>query len=143
MRKLSKITETYWSGMNKRSQGTRVRKEDDPENFDKEQFFNYLRSRYENVNTPNGEKIFTSESDVISIPILMDKNKYELNGKKYNIVYYLQIWDVDNSKRDMTFHISGKVMRKNNVFSQTLKVNIFLYQNIYIKFKKFVNQHNE
>ena len=28
MKKLSKLTETYWSGMNKRAQGTSVRKED-------------------------------------------------------------------------------------------------------------------
>ena len=43
----SSISETYWSGMNRRSQGTLNRKEDNVDNLDFDSFYNYIVSKYE------------------------------------------------------------------------------------------------
>ena len=46
MRKLSEIYESHWSEMNRRSQGITVRKEDNYETMDIEDFYQYLHTRY-------------------------------------------------------------------------------------------------
>ena len=126
------INESIWTNINKRSEGGLERKEDDIEELNNIEFCKYLKSRYDVVNSSNGETIWTSESNIVTIPILMNpKSKYEQNGKKYNHVCFLQIWDINYDKRDMSVHISGDAMRKDNAFSQTLKEQYTILNNNY------------
>ena len=97
MRKLSEITESIWSDMQDRSSGETVRKEDDIDHLDYEEFFIYLTEHYQPKNKKTNEKIGgrTSTLDIniieIFIPIesIDDKTKrltIEMSKKDNSVV---------------------------------------------------------
>ena len=92
-----KINESIWSDMQDRSSGETVRKEDDIDNLDYEEFFIYLTEHYQPKNKKTNEKIGgrTSTLDIniieIFIPIesIDDKTKrltIEMSKKDNSIV---------------------------------------------------------
>lgn len=81
MKKLSKIIESLWSDIQSRSTGDTVRKEDDVNLMNGEQFYDYLQKHY---NTLSKEQFNIDESFYqykISVPLL----------KKDNTPFYLYI----------------------------------------------------
>jgi hypothetical protein len=64
------IKESYWSEMNRRSQGVKMRREDDVNNLDNEDFYEYLKRRY-NV----GDGIIYNSSSTYSINIKLLENE--------------------------------------------------------------------
>ena len=95
--KISNIKESIWSDMQDRSSGETVRKEDDIDNLDYEEFFIYLTEHYQPKNKKTNEKIGgrTSTLDIniieIFIPIesIDDKTKrltIEMSKKDNSVV---------------------------------------------------------
>ena len=54
---MRKLSESIWSDMQDRSSGETVRKEDDIDNLDYEEFFTYLQEHYQSKNKKENEKI--------------------------------------------------------------------------------------
>lgn len=70
MKKLSNITESVWTDMQKRSSGDEIRKEDDINLLDRDGLYDYLTSHYKNTNS--FEPIYNSETfNTIKVPFLI------------------------------------------------------------------------
>ena len=70
MKKLSNITESVWTDIQKRSSGDDIRKEDDINNLDRDGLYDYLTSHYKNTNS--FVPIYNSETfDTINVPFLI------------------------------------------------------------------------
>ena len=86
MRKLSKITESLWTDIQSRSAGDTIRREDDINLLDIEDFCDYLKSRYyiDNSVEQRPSKIFIQKFDnggcFIDVPLFV------FNGKNVNNV---------------------------------------------------------
>jgi len=84
MRKLSNITESVWNDIRRRGIGTDVKKEDDINLLDGEDFCKYLKSKYDIDNSHNKLKselfcVKTPSICFISIPLFIynDKKDFE------------------------------------------------------------------
>jgi len=112
MKRLSKIDESVWADMHKRSNGKQTRKEDDPNILDAQGFVEYLRDLYKNVDTDF--YIFKDLNDVITVPMF----ETELGTKSTWFIQYdctdnsVLIWDHFLNKDDKLF---DKIRRKYNV----------------------------
>ena len=95
MIKLSKIDESAWGEMRHRSSGQIIRKEDDINNLNMEDFWEYLCNTYESIN-PNREVIFTL-NNIITFPFVCNKTefnvwfKFKESGDK---ILYIAIPDI-------------------------------------------------
>jgi hypothetical protein len=82
MRKLSNITETYWSRMNRRSQGTLARKEDSVDLMDIDGFYDYLNKIY--GTNPPSKILKYNKLNFILVP-LFGINKAPLPPKRLGV----------------------------------------------------------
>jgi hypothetical protein len=60
------------------------------------------------------------------------RRKYAQNGKNYNFVYKLQIWNIDHVKMGMSFHISASAIDRGSIFSQTLEKQFKIVHDYYL-----------
>ena len=103
MKKLSNITESIWSDIQDRSSGETVRKEDDVDLLDAQEFVEYIRDIYKNVDTKF--YIFKDLNDMITVPTF----ETELGTKSTWFIEYdcnkkaVYIWEHFLNKEDKLF----------------------------------------
>ena len=102
MKKLSKIDESVWADIHKRSNGTQTRKEDDVNNMNRDEFFDYLDEHYVYTSKENPEYYGLRKSGChqsISVPI------YQYGYMPYSI--YLE-YDANIGKFLSIFPFKGR-----------------------------------
>ena len=87
------IDESHWSEMNRRSQGIKVRKEDDVDKLNLGEFYKYLIDRYEPICGDSISISFTS----ITIPLLCGKEIANLSIRHYNYIFTICMYEKDIS----------------------------------------------
>ena len=103
MKKLSNITESIWSDIQDRSSGEVIRKEDDVDLLDAQEFVEYLRDIYKNVDTKF--YIFKDLNNMITVPTF----ETELGTKSTWFIEYdcnkkaVYIWEHFLNKEDKLF----------------------------------------
>jgi hypothetical protein len=107
------LRESHWSEMNRRSQGIKVRKENDVNLLDEKDFYDYILKRYEllDQDVQVNRFVMTHQTD-ISMPIYMDKSTLHLSGPiRDSFTFHLHFEMKDNGKKEITMDptiITGK-----------------------------------
>ena len=110
MKKLSKIVESIWSDMEDRSIGDQVRKEDDINNLDLDDFYDYLNRTYESYHTHHelaGTLLLKINIlDSMSIMVLTDLNDiYRLRFDNFSDKdRFISFPLTPNLKKDQLYH---------------------------------------
>ena len=96
MKKLSKITESIWSDMQDRGSGDMIKKEDDIDLLDFDQFYEYLNNRYQTCYTNQNIDRITGSLNYIAVPLLCGRSISQLAiYKDPRIKPYIFMKDVD------------------------------------------------
>ena len=78
--KIKGVKESFWGDVHKRSRGDEIRKEDDINNLDREEFYDYLTSHYKPTPSYHFAEITTSSRfNSISVPIIYRFGLYNIN----------------------------------------------------------------
>jgi hypothetical protein len=85
MKRLSNITESIWSDIQKRSSGETVRKEDDVDLMDINEFIDYLNNHYD---CSSVKESFDEQQTLYTFILKVDLNQYSLClDFKTNIIF--------------------------------------------------------
>ena len=94
--KIGDLKESHWSEMNRRSQGTVKRKEDNVNLLDFDQFYKYLNNRYKPCYTNQNINRVTGSLNYIDVPLLCGRTISHLTiYENQQIKSYIWIKDVD------------------------------------------------
>ena len=130
---MRKLSESIWSDMQDRSAGETVRKEDDIDNLDYEEFFVYLTEHYQPKSKKDNEKIggrtSITNNNIIEIPI-----EYIDYNMRYLII---EMSKKDNSSVSMVTSqtLFDKYVNLERMVSNNYRLNASK-NNIYITPKK-------
>ena len=105
---MKKLSESVWADIHKRSNGKQVRKEDDVDNLDMEEFYDYLNDHYETLkNTVIGLHKY-DDLYVLLVPVVFS----ELNLRRksfHNIEIKFNSNDVTETKIIMSLELLSEI----------------------------------
>lgn len=110
---MKKLSESVWGDMRKRAEGISIREEDNVEKLSKDEFFLYLKDRYEEISAPISTSPESVSKQYMSIPVYFMQTGFH--------VAYLVITGFETDEKKIYFNVAIPDA-KNNVLNVVIKI---------------------